>query len=87
MFAKTTSMNDSVPANASDRIFCDSLARSAVHAAMAGKTDMVVGRWCGLFTHVPIPVATDGRKKIDPEGTLWLSVVEATGQPSLRRRG
>ncbi len=77
----------SVPANASDRIFCDGLARAAVHAAMAGKTDMVVGRWCGMFTHVPIPVATDGRKRIDPEGSLWLSVVEATGQPPLRRRG
>ncbi|MCC6648011.1 MAG: ATP-dependent 6-phosphofructokinase [Polyangiaceae bacterium] len=75
-----------VPANPSDRLFCDALARAAVHAAMAGKTDLVVGRWCGMFTHVPIPVATDGRKQIDPEGTLWLSVVEATGQPALRRR-
>lgn len=73
----------SVPANASDRIFCDALARHAVHAAMAGKTDVVVGRWCGLFTHVPIPAATSGRKKIDPKGSLWLSVLEATGQPPL----
>ncbi|MCP4402960.1 MAG: ATP-dependent 6-phosphofructokinase [bacterium] len=71
----------SVSANASDSIFCAHLGRNAVHAAMAGKTDMIVGRWHDEFTHVPIPVTTSTRKKISPEGFLWLSVLESTGQP------
>lgn len=71
----------SVPANASDSIFCAHLGRYAVHAAMAGRTDMIVGRWHDKFTHVPIPITTSSRKKISPESSLWLSVLESTGQP------
>jgi len=71
----------SVPANANDSIFCDQLARNAVHAGMAGKTDIVIGLWHGLFTHVPLPLATSSRKKISPESELWRNVIEATGQP------
>jgi 6-phosphofructokinase 1 len=73
----------SVPANASDGIFCDTLARNAVHAAMAGRTDVVVGRWHRVFTHLPLTVATATRKAIDPDGALWLAVTEMTGQPPL----
>ncbi|MCC6527855.1 MAG: ATP-dependent 6-phosphofructokinase [Polyangiaceae bacterium] len=73
----------SVPANASDSIFCDSLARNAVHAGMAGKTDMVVGRIHGVFTHVPLSVVAGGRKRVNPDGGLWLAVTEATGQGRL----
>jgi 6-phosphofructokinase 1 len=72
-----------VPADAMDAVFCDALARDAVHAAMAGKTDVMVGRWRGDFTHVPLPLAFTGGKRIDPNGDLWLSVIEATGQPRL----
>jgi 6-phosphofructokinase 1 len=72
----------SVPANAGDAIFCDGLARAAVHAAMAGKTDMVVGHWHGVATHLPIPLATAVRKRINPDGSLWLAVLETTGQPA-----
>lgn len=75
----------SVAANASDSIFCDSLARHAVHAGMAGKTDLVIGRWHRLFTHVPLKVATSQKKCIDPDGDLWLAVTETTGQPPLAR--
>ena len=71
----------SVSANASDSIFCAHLGRNAVHAAMAGKTDMIVGRWHDEFTHVPIPVTTSSRRKISPKEYLWLSVLESTGQP------
>ena len=70
----------SVPANAYDSIYCMALAHDAVHAAMAGKTDMVIGRWGTSFTHVPIPAATEYRNKIDPESELWRNVLEATGQ-------
>jgi 6-phosphofructokinase 1 len=74
----------SVPENASDTIFCDGLAREAVHAGMAGKTDLVIGRWHRLFTHVPLVAATSTRKRIDSEGATWLAVTETTGQPHLR---
>jgi len=71
----------SVPANADDAILCDHLARHAVHAAMAGKTDMVVGLWNGTFTHLPISLAVSDKRHVDPEGRLWTSVLAATGQP------
>ena len=48
---------------------------------MAGKTDLIVGYWYGVFVHVPIPAATASRKKVDPESDLWKAVVSATGQP------
>ncbi|HUU30173.1 MAG TPA: ATP-dependent 6-phosphofructokinase [archaeon] len=72
----------SVPANANDSLFCNDLGRTAVHAAMAGKTDMVVGLWHNLLTHVPLAAATAGKKKVTPDSNLWLSVTEATGQPA-----
>ncbi len=68
-------------ANADDAVFCDQLARNAVHAAMAGKTGVVISAWNGTFMHVPISLATSGKKQVDPEGWLWSSVVAATGQP------
>ncbi len=71
----------SIPANASDSIFCAQLGQAAVHAAIAGKTDMIVGQWHDVFTHVPIPVTGASRKKISSEDALWLSVLESTGQP------
>lgn len=71
----------SVPANANDSLFCNDLGRAVVHAAMAGKTDMVVGMWHNLLTHVPLEVASSGKKKVNPDSKLWLAVTEATGQP------
>jgi 6-phosphofructokinase 1 len=70
-----------VPANPYDSVYCIRLAHAAVHAAMAGRTEMVVGRWRGRFVHVPIAMATSHRNQVDPNGDLWLSVLEATGQP------
>jgi len=71
----------SVPANPRDAAFCLLLGQSAVHAGMAGRTNMVVGFWNHRFTHVPITLAASRRKKIDPEGALWSAIVAATGQP------
>lgn len=70
-----------VPANAMDSVFCAELARHAVHAAMAGKTDMMVGRVHRAFAHVPLTLALSEKKRIDPDGELWLGVMESTGQP------
>lgn len=71
----------SVPANPYDSVYCIRLAHNAVHAAMAGRTEMVVGRWHGRFVHVPIPLTIRRRNEVDPDGDLWMSVLEATGQP------
>jgi 6-phosphofructokinase 1 len=71
----------SLPANARDAAFCQLLGHSAVHAGMAGRTDMVVGHWRNAFTHVPIPLAVSSRKKVDTNGFLWNAVLAATGQP------
>jgi 6-phosphofructokinase 1 len=71
----------SVPACPSDSIYCWNMARNAVHAAMAGNTEMIIGRWHGRFVHVPMQLATRGRRHVDPAGDLWSSVIEATGQP------
>ncbi len=73
------------PANPADAIFCGQLAEDAVHAAMAGRTGLVVGLWLGRFTHVPLAAVTSGRKLISLDGTLWRSVVETTGQPAILR--
>jgi len=72
----------SAPANANDSKFCSLLAQNAVHSAMAGKTDFVVGHWNNEFTLLPIPTAVARRKKIDLDSELWWNVIEATGQPT-----
>ena len=73
----------SVPANAQDNVYCSRLAQAAVHAAMAGKTGMLVGRWHGSFVHLPLEVVINGRRKVDPTQELWRSVLECTGQPAV----
>ncbi|MCE9596946.1 MAG: ATP-dependent 6-phosphofructokinase [Spirochaetia bacterium] len=71
----------SVPASAEDAVFCIMLAQNAVHGAMCGKTGFVVGYWNSYYTYVPLVLATEKRKKVDPSGYLWTMVKEATGQP------
>lgn len=65
----------------SDSIYCNQLAQHAVHAGMAGKTDLIVGLWANRFTYVPIEMAIKNRKFVDPESMFWLNVLESTGQP------
>ena len=71
----------SLPAGTLDAEFCLSLGQQAVHAAMAGKTDLMIGFWNRHFTHVPLAMATAERRQIDPGGALWSRVLGATGQP------
>jgi 6-phosphofructokinase 1 len=71
----------SVPASPQDNVYCSRLAQSAVHAGMAGKTNMLVGRWHGTFVHLPFALVTKGRRKVDSDGDLWHAVLECTGQP------
>jgi 6-phosphofructokinase 1 len=71
----------SLPANALDSEFCLMLGQHAVHAGMAGRTDVAIAHWNRRFVHVPLSLATASRRQIDPSGPLWRSVLETTGQP------
>jgi 6-phosphofructokinase 1 len=73
----------SLPAAAVDSLLCERFARAAVHAAMAGKTDMFVGLWHNRLVNVPLPVSAGALKRLDPEGELWTSVLALTGQEKL----
>lgn len=74
----------SLPANSNDHVFCNFLGRDAVHAAMAGKTNILIGHWNNHFVHVPMSASAGKRKKVNPNGRLWRGVLEATGQGSLK---
>lgn len=72
----------SLPANANDSVFCGFLGREAVHAGMAGKTRLLISTWNNQYVHVPMEASAGHRKNLDPNGRLWQSVLEATGQTS-----
>jgi 6-phosphofructokinase 1 len=71
----------SAPANPNDSILCTLLGQFAVHAGMAGKTDITIGQWNNVYTHAPIELVISRRKQIDPNSRFWYTVLEATGQP------
>jgi 6-phosphofructokinase 1 len=77
----------SVHATPNDSVFCGFLGQNAVHAGMAGKTNMVVGTWNDEFVYIPIQLVVQSRKHVDLNGKLWTSVLESTGQPSFRPDG
>jgi 6-phosphofructokinase 1 len=72
----------SIAANAYDSVYCLRVAHAAVHAAMAGRTEAAVARWRRRIVHVPLPLMTSVRNQIDPDGDMWMSVLEATCQPA-----
>ncbi len=74
----------SVPATANDSVFCGFLGQNAVHAGMAGRTNMVVGMWNEEYVYIPIRLVVAHRKQVDLKGSLWSSVLQATGQPSFK---
>jgi 6-phosphofructokinase 1 len=75
----------STPANSMDAQFCLALGQHAVHAGMAGRTNVVVSLWGDHYVHVPIPLAIARCRQIDPTGEDWQGVLEATGQPVFDR--
>jgi 6-phosphofructokinase 1 len=75
----------SVPANAYDRVYCGFLGQHAVHAAMAGKTDMVVCKLMGHYVHLPLHLVTRARRKLETDSDYWRAVLESTGQPAMMR--
>jgi 6-phosphofructokinase 1 len=72
----------SVPADPYDSVYCTRLSVAAVHAAMAGRTGVVVGRWRRRFVHLPIELAVSERNQVDRYGDLWMAVLESTRQPA-----
>lgn len=75
----------STPANANDSIYCTRLGTNAAHAAMAGKTRILISLINNTFVHVPMDLAVKKRNRIDPESPLWRDVIQATGQPALMK--
>ncbi|CCO23000.1 ATP-dependent 6-phosphofructokinase [Maridesulfovibrio hydrothermalis] len=74
----------SVPANANDCVYCGFLGQHAVHAAMAGKTGMVVSRLQARYVHLPLDLVITKRKKLNIRSDYWRAVLESTGQGHLR---
>jgi len=74
----------SVPANVDDRLYCANLGQNAVHAAMAGKTAMMVSLWNDRYVYVPMASAIKHNKRVNLNSRFWLSVLESTGQSSLK---
>jgi 6-phosphofructokinase 1 len=72
----------SQPAGAIDAEYCLALGHHAVHAALSGRTRMIVGSWNTRFVHVPIGLAIGRRRQLDPLGEDWQRVLESTGQPA-----
>lgn len=73
----------SAPATFADALLCSRLAGEAVHAAMAGKTGMLIGHWHGQMTHVPLKSLAGKSQRIKADGNLWFNVLESTGQPCM----
>jgi 6-phosphofructokinase 1 len=71
----------SAQANPSDSIYCERLGNAAAHAAMTGKTKLVIGLVNNEFVHLPIKAVVSRRSHVDPEGNLWRDTLDATHQP------
>ncbi len=76
----------SVPAIVDDRIYCGFLGQYATHAAMAGKTGMMVSYLNDRYIHVPLKLAVTKRKHVNLKSRFWQSVLESTGQPPLKNQ-
>lgn len=74
-----------IPAIPVDSVYCYMLGAHAVHAGMAGKTEMVIGLVNNSYVHIPMKMVAEGRRRVDPQSSLWLSVLESTGQPPAMR--
>ncbi len=69
-------------AEPTDSVYCERLGNNAAHAAMAGKTKLIIGVVNGRFVHIPLAAAVSRRNFVDPEGSLWRDAVDATQQPN-----
>jgi len=56
------------------------MGRHAVHAAMSGRTGLVISYLHSHFVHVPISVIARGSKRLELNGELWNAVLSSTRQ-------
>lgn len=71
----------SSPVNTGDAIFCVGIALAAVHAAMTGRTAMLVGMVNNRFVHIPLQSIAGKKKHVNPNGTTYQRVLDLTGTP------
>jgi 6-phosphofructokinase 1 len=76
----------SVPANVEDSLYCANLGQNAVHAAMAGKTGLLISQTNNRYVHIPLEAAVSKQKQVNLKSNFWLSVLESTGQPNFKQR-
>ncbi|EED95817.1 6-phosphofructokinase, partial [Thalassiosira pseudonana CCMP1335] len=76
----------SVPANATDTLYCMQLGQNAVHGCFAGYTGFSVGLCNNKMCLLPIPelVATSPRQ-MNPMGRTWERILAVTRQPNTRK--
>mmetsp|Transcript_9624 Transcript_9624/g.22476 ORF Transcript_9624/g.22476 Transcript_9624/m.22476 type:complete len:536 (+) Transcript_9624:49-1656(+) len=73
----------SVPANASDSIYCELLAQNVVHGAMAGYTAFSVGMRNNRLVYIPInAMVKKSPRQMDAHGQTWERVLSITRQPN-----
>jgi 6-phosphofructokinase 1 len=70
-------------ANPNDSIYCSRLGAHAVHAAMSGRSGLIISMMHDRYVHVPTRLAVGTRNLVDPESDLWRDVIIQTGQPPL----
>ena len=74
-----------IPPNTADNLYCLQLAHNAVHGAMAGLTNFIVGSLNTKECYVPINLVANKRNVIDTSHqSMWEMVVFSTGQPSFQ---
>lgn len=64
-----------------DALYCTRLASNAVHAGMAGRTNMMISFLHNRYVHLPIDIAVSEVNVIDPESPLWLDVIGKLQMP------
>jgi len=77
----------SVQANSNDCVYCGFLGQHAIHAAMAGKTNMVVSKLQDRYINLPLNLVTQKRRKLNIYSNYWRAVIESTGQPMKLNNG
>jgi 6-phosphofructokinase 1 len=78
----------SMPALASDRIFCTIVASTAVHGAFAGLMNVVIGRVNQRYVYIPTAIISEKNRPVVKETSrMYNRMIRATGQPSFQRLG
>lgn len=83
VFLEPRALVHSVPPIATDLIYSQRLAYSAVDNALAGYTDFIPSWWLTEYVLVPLEMSGGKTKHIPTAGLFWAAVRDSTGQPHL----